>query len=49
MTTIPIVLGPEGAQPQSIASLLAQLIAIAEALSPGLTANLPATLIEDVS
>lgn len=49
MTAIPIVLTAAGAQPQSPASLQAQLLAAATAESPGLTANLPGILIEDIS
>jgi hypothetical protein len=47
--TIPIVLTAAGRQPQSPATLNAQIIAQATALSPGLTANLPGSLIEDIS
>lgn len=46
---IPIVLSAAGAQPQSPAALLQQLLALATAESPGLTANLPGSLIEDIS
>jgi len=49
MATLPTVLTIDGLQPQSPSSLNAQLIAEATALSPGLTANLPASLIEDFS
>jgi len=45
----PIVITPQGLQPQSPASLLAQLLASVAATNPGYTANLPASLIEDVS
>jgi hypothetical protein len=38
-----------GLQPQSPASLNAQIITEAQTLSPGLTANLPGSLIEDIS
>lgn len=47
--TIPIIIGPTGAQPQAPASLLAQLLALATAEAPGLTADLPGSLIEDIS
>ena len=46
--SLPTVIGPAGLQPQTPASLNAQLIAIAQALAPGLTV-LPAGLIEDMS
>lgn len=47
--TLPVVIGPAGLQPTAPAVLNAQLIAAATALSPGLTANLPGSLIEDIS
>lgn len=47
--TIPIVLSAAGRQPQTPATLNAEIIAQATALSPGLTANLPGSLIEDIS
>jgi hypothetical protein len=40
---------PAGVQPQSPTSLLAQLLANVAASNPGYTANLPGTLIEDIS
>lgn len=46
---IPVVMTSSGRQPQSPATLNAQIIAQATALSPGLTANLPGSLIEDIS
>lgn len=46
---IPTVLTSSGAQPQSPASILAQLLAYVSAQVPGYTANLPGALIEDVS
>jgi hypothetical protein len=49
MSTIPIIMTATGVQPQSPASLLAQLIANVAATNPGYTANLPGTLIEDIS
>lgn len=49
MTTLPIVMTAAGALPQSPDALRAQLLALATAASPGLTANLPAALIEDIS
>lgn len=47
--TIPTVLSIAGAQPTPPSTLNAELIAIAQTLSPGLTASLPASLIEDLS
>jgi len=47
--TIPTVLSIAGAQPTSPTVLNAELIAIAETLSPGLTATLPGSLVEDMS
>lgn len=46
---LPIVMGPEGYVPQTPASLNQQLIAAVEAVDSGYTANLPGSLIEDVS
>jgi hypothetical protein len=46
---IPTVLTASGAQPQSPAAILAQLLAYVSATVPGYTANLPGVLIEDVS
>lgn len=48
-TILPTVITAAGLQPQSPASLNAQIIAIAQSLVPGLTANLPGSLIDDVS
>ena len=45
ITTVPAT----GPVPTSAADLLAQLLAIATGLSPGLTAELPGSLIEDIS
>ena len=45
----PITITPAGLQPQSPASLLAQLLAAVAATNPGYTGDLPASLIEDVS
>lgn len=47
--TLPTILTTAGLQPQSPASLLAQLIALVLQTNPGYTATLPASLIEDVS
>src|SRR5437868_6226584 len=49
MTDLPTVITAAGLQPQSPASLLAQLIAKIAATNPGYTANLPGSLVEDVS
>ena len=45
----PIVMTPNGLQPQAPASLLTQLLAAVATTNPGYTANLPGSLIEDVS
>lgn len=49
MSDLPTIIGPSGLQPQSPESLLAQLIALVSAVRPGYTANLPASMIEDIS
>lgn len=49
MTELPTVISKSGLQPQSPASLLAQLLAAVAAARPGYTADLPGSLIEDVS
>lgn len=49
MADIPIVVTAAGAQPTAPATLLAQLVAIATGLSPGITTDLPGSLIEDVT
>lgn len=46
---IPVVLTAAGRQTQTPQALNAQIIALATQLSPGLTANLPGSLIEDIS
>jgi hypothetical protein len=46
---LPIIVTAAGAQPTPPATLLAQLLALATAASPGLTANLPGLLLEDIS
>jgi hypothetical protein len=48
-TTIPIVLGPAGMIPAVPADVHATLLANVAATNPGYTANLPGTLIEDIS
>ena len=49
LPTLPIVITSAGRQPQTPAALNAQIIALAQQLEPGLTANLPGSLIDDVS
>jgi hypothetical protein len=48
-TTVPIVLGPAGMVPASPADIQTTLLAAVAATNPGYTANLPGTLIEDIS
>lgn len=48
-TTFPVVVNSYGYVPQTPASLQQQLIAAVTAAQPGYTANLPGTLIEDIS
>ncbi len=45
----PVVIGPEGLQPQSPASLREQLLTNVAATNPSYTADLPGSLIEDIS
>jgi Ubiquitin-activating enzyme E1 FCCH domain/Baseplate J-like protein len=47
--SLPIVMTAAGAQPQSPTSLNQQIITLATTYDPGLTANLPGTLIEDIA
>ncbi len=47
--TLPIVVSAAGVQPQTPQAVLARLIAAVVATNPGYTANLPASLIEDIS
>lgn len=49
MTDIPIVLGPQGMVPASPAAIQQALLAAVAATNPGYTANLPGSLIEDIS
>ena len=49
VTVPPLTMTSAGPQPQSPTSLNSQLIALATQLSPGLTADLPGSLIEDIS
>lgn len=49
MADIPIVMGAAGAVPTPIATLIAQLIATATAQQPGLTTELPGSLVDDVT
>lgn len=48
-TTIPTVVTTQGMQPNSYSTLNSLLIQNVQAISPGYTANLPGSLIEDVS
>jgi len=48
-STLPTIMTPTGLQPQTPAALNAQLISYATALSPGLTATLPGSLISDLA
>src|ERR1700676_3806380 len=45
----PVIIGPQGLQPQQPTDLRAQLLAAVAATNPGYTANLPGGLIEDIS
>lgn len=47
--TIPIVLGPAGMVTRSPSAVQAELLATVASTNPGYTANLPGTLIEDIS
>lgn len=49
MSTIPIVMTPAGRQPTSPVVLRENLLTTATALAPGLTADLPGALIEDIA
>lgn len=49
MSDFPIILDSTGAQPLPPSTLRAQLVALATGYSPGLTANLPGSLIEDLA
>jgi Ubiquitin-activating enzyme E1 FCCH domain/Baseplate J-like protein len=49
MATFPIVMSETGYVPQAPTTLQAQLIANVSATNPGYTANLPGSLVEDVS
>jgi hypothetical protein len=49
MTTLPIIMGPEGPIPTPPATLRQQLIDLVTSTNPGYTATLPASLIEDIS
>jgi hypothetical protein len=48
-TTIPIVMGPAGMTPATPTDVQTALLAGVAATNPGYTANLPGTLIEDIS
>lgn len=47
--TLPTIITKAGLEPQAPADLRAQLLALATAADPGLTANLPGALIEDIA
>ena len=47
--TVSITISPSGAVGQTLQEINTDIIASATALSPGLVANLPGTLIEDIS
>lgn len=47
--SFPIVMTPSGRQPTSPDILRSELLIVAESLAPGLTANLPGALIEDIA
>ena len=49
MASIPVVMTPSGMQPQDPSAINAEVLAGAVALSPGLTATLPGSLIEDMT
>ena len=49
MAVLPLVMTSQGLQPQSPASLRNQLVSLVAATNPDYTANLPGTLIEDIS
>lgn len=48
-TTFPLIMTAQGAQPTPPATLNAAIIATAQIYAPGLTANLPGSLIEDIA
>jgi len=45
---LPLIAGPNGFQPTPPATLLAQMASIATGLSPGITTNLPGSLVSDM-
>lgn len=49
MAVLPLIMTPQGLQPASPADLRATLISLVAALVPDYTANLPGSLIEDIS
>ena len=49
MTDLPVIMTKQGAIPTPPATLRATLLAMVAATNPGYTANLPASLIEDIS
>jgi hypothetical protein len=49
MAELPIVMGPQGPVAATPATLRQQLLTLVSSMSPGYTANLPSSLIEDIS
>jgi hypothetical protein len=49
MAQLPIIMGPQGPIPTPPATLRQQLISLVTSTNPGYTANLPASMIEDIS
>ena len=49
MADLPVIIGPAGYVPAPPATILADLLAAVAATNPGYTANLPGSLVEDIS
>ena len=49
MADLPVIIGPAGYVPAPPATILANLLAAVAATNPGYTANLPGSLVEDIS
>ena len=49
MANLPTVVTKDGLQPQSPAAIRTALLAAVAAVRPGYTANLPGSLVEDIS
>lgn len=47
--TLPVVMAENGLQPRSAIDILNELISLVAAVNPGYTANLPGSLVEDIS